>query len=152
MLLLDWCGENCKKRKSNRLSAFLISQFLPFFVVRKWKFNVSKIFLQETKYHKFLLLARVCKRPFCKYTAFLLLKKNNVVYLETTFLLLSLPRSPRHFFQKSYSRQTLCDSNEKKLGRVNFWDFWSIADERVPSNDPRSNCETRFGSSSLLVS
>ena len=152
MLLLDWCGENCKKRKSNRLSAFLISQFLPFFVVRKWKFNVSKIFLQETKYHKFLLLARVCKRPFCKYTAFLLLKKKQRCllrnYVSPTF---STPLAPS-FFQKSYSRQTLCDSNEKKLGRVNFWDFWSIADERVPSNDPRSNCETRFGSSSLLVS
>ena len=39
-----------------------------------------------------------------------------------------------------------------KLGRVNFrkdvWDwYW-----RVPSNNPRNNCGTHFGSSSLLVS
>ena len=39
-----------------------------------------------------------------------------------------------------------------KLGRVNFrkdvWDcYW-----RVPSNDPRNNCGTHFGSCSLLVS
>ena len=39
-----------------------------------------------------------------------------------------------------------------KLGRVNFrkdvWDwYW-----RMPSNNPRNNCGTHFGSSSLLVS
>ena len=51
----------------------------------------------------------------------------------------------------------------RKLDRVNFckdfWDFyegqgknWPIAVEHVPSNDPRINCGTHFGSSSLLVS
>ena len=51
----------------------------------------------------------------------------------------------------------------RKLDRVNFckdfWDFyegqgknWLIAVEHVPSNDPRINCGTHFGSSSLLVS
>ena len=51
----------------------------------------------------------------------------------------------------------------RKLGRVNFCkDFWGcywakgknwpIADRRVPSNDPRNNCGTHFGSSPLLVS
>ena len=28
---------------------------------------------------------------------------------------------------------------------------WPIDDRRVPSNDPRNNCETHFVSSSLLV-
>ena len=51
----------------------------------------------------------------------------------------------------------------RKLDRVNFckdfWDCyegqgknWPIAVEHVPSNDPRINCGTHFGSSSLLVS
>ena len=50
----------------------------------------------------------------------------------------------------------------RKLDRVNFckdfWDCyegqgknWPIAVEHVPSNDPRINCGTHFGSSSLLV-
>ena len=49
----------------------------------------------------------------------------------------------------------------KRLGRVNFhkdfWDGykgqgknWPIADWHVPGNDPRNNCGTHFGSSSLL--
>ena len=46
------------------------------------------------------------------------------------------------------------------MGRPNFCkDLWGkigqklpIADRRVPSNDPRNNCGTHFGSSSLLVS
>ena len=29
---------------------------------------------------------------------------------------------------------------------------WPIADRRIPSNDPRNNCGTHFGPSSLLVS
>ena len=51
----------------------------------------------------------------------------------------------------------------RKLGRLNFgkdfWDCfqeqgknWPIADRRVPSNNPRNNCGTFFGSSSLVVS
>ena len=28
---------------------------------------------------------------------------------------------------------------------------WPIADRRIPSNDPRNTCGTRFGSSSLLI-
>ena len=39
-----------------------------------------------------------------------------------------------------------------ELGRVNFrQDFWDCY-WRVPSNDPRNNCGTHVGSSSLLVS
>ena len=30
-------------------------------------------------------------------------------------------------------------------------DFWPVANRRVPSNDPRINCGTHFGSSFLLV-
>ena len=43
--------------------------------------------------------------------------------------------------------------------RKDFWDCyhrdgkkWPIADQRVPSNDPRNYCWTHFDSSSLLVS
>ena len=38
-----------------------------------------------------------------------------------------------------------------ELGRVNFRkDFWDCY-WRVPSNDPKNNCGTHVGSSSLLV-
>ena len=51
----------------------------------------------------------------------------------------------------------------RRLGQVyfrkDFWDcyyrdgkYWLIADQRLPSNDPRNNCRTHFDSSSLLVS
>ena len=53
-------------------------------------------------------------------------------------------------------------SETRRLGQVNFrkdfWDGywgqrknWPIADCHVPGNDPRNNCGTHFGSSSLLV-
>ena len=52
-------------------------------------------------------------------------------------------------------------SKTRRLGRGNFrkdfWDGykgqgknWPIADRHVPGNDPRYNCGTHFGSSSLL--
>ena len=51
----------------------------------------------------------------------------------------------------------------RKLGRVNFrkdfWDCyqgreknWPIAAQHVPSNDPRNQCATHYGTSPLLVS
>ena len=61
------------------------------------------------------------------------------------------------FFIRQFATET-----RRKLDRVNFckdfWDCyqgmgknWPIAERRVISNDPRNNCRTLFGFSSLFV-
>ena len=50
-------------------------------------------------------------------------KKNNVVYLETTFLLLSLPRSPRHFFRNPILGKHCVIATRKNWVELTFGTF-----------------------------
>ena len=69
----------------------------------------------------------------------------------------------RKSIKVSFSYFFVTLETRRRLGQVYFRkDFrdcyyrdgknWPIADQRLPSNDPRNNCRTHFDSSSLLVS
>ena len=72
-------------------------------------------------------------------------KPANVSMLEKSGILLHPRRKVLHALASSIA------GSRNHGSRFFRRDFWPVANRRVPSNDPRINCGTHFGSSFLLV-